>query len=206
MGKKLNLFRALSECGCIYQSNNFVIYRANQALFKDIDFVKTLARWRNENNEYFVTQVPTNSTKTKAWLETTFINETRNMLFIIFDKLKEKMIGHVGISTRDGHPISFEIHSVLRGEKTLSKNLMYDALKQILKYCQQNLGGNNFYVNCFETSIAALKLYKRLKFEEKNFIYLTKSPVSGGCKWVKSDSWEDGCIRMYQLELNRGVQ
>ena len=206
MDAKLNLASSLSECESIFQSDTLMVYRSNQALFDDIDFVKTLAHWRNENNEYFITQVPTNSTKTKAWLEANFINETNNILFIVVDKLKEKMVGHVGISSQDDYPISFEIHSVLRGEKTATKNLMYAALYQILKYCQQNLGGKKFYVDCFGTSISALKLYKKLKFEEKKIIYLAKTPVSGGCKWVEVDSWKDGCVRMYHLELNRDVQ
>lgn len=206
MDAKLNLASSLSECECVFQSVTLTVYRTNQALLNNDDFAKILARWRNENSEYFVTQVPTNPEKTKAWLKYNFGNKTTNMFFIVVDRPKNNMVGHFGISARDIHSTSFDVHSVLRGEKSSGKNLMHDALDQALNYCQQTFGARQFCVNCFETSISALSLYKRLKFEEKNSIYLIKSPFRGGYKWIKSDVKKDGAIRMFQLELQKDMQ
>ena len=202
MEKKLTFVRSLSECVCIFESNNLSVHQSNEALFDNDDFVEILVRWRNKNAKYFVTQIPTNSIKTKAWLKANFKDGGANTLFVISDRLENRVAGHVGISEKENHPGCFEIHSVLRGEKTSVNFLMQDALSETLNYCQRSLGGRVFFADCFETSKAAISLYKRLKFKERGFVYLIKTPVSGGHKWVKSDVNEDGCIRMYHLELN----
>ena len=202
----MNFVRPLLECEHIFRSDSLMIHRSNEALFDDDDFVEILARWRNENTEYFITQIPTNLIKTRAWLKANFTDDSSNILFIVFDRLENRAAGHIAISMQENHPASFVIHSVLRGEQSSVESLMQDALNETLRYCQHSLGGRIFFANCFETSKPALNLYKRLKFSERGFIYLIKTSVRGGHKWVKSDVNEDGCIRMYQLELIKDPQ
>ena len=83
MEKKLNFVRLLLECEYIFQSNNLMIHRSNEALFDNDDFVKILVSWRNKNTKSFVTQTSINVIKTRAWLTANFKDDTSNILFIV---------------------------------------------------------------------------------------------------------------------------
>ena len=192
-------------CDCIYQSDVLSLYSPNPTFFEDITFLETLSRWRNQNCEHFITQVPTNKAKTEAWLKTNFTQRNKNMLFIIVDGLNNSMVGHFGLSLQSPESNTYVVHSVLRGERVLTKGIMHDALLAAFNFSRDNFGAKNFSLNCLETSAAALKLYKRLEFMETGYSFLVRSSVPGGFKLIKSKEETDESIKIYKMELRRGV-
>ena len=66
------------------------------------------------------------------------------MLFIIVDELNNAMVGHFGLSLQSIETNTYEVHSVLRGERALTKGIMHDALLAAFNFSRDNYGAKIF--------------------------------------------------------------
>ncbi len=158
--------------------------------------VTLLAKWRAENSQAFPTQFKVTIDGTKIWCDKALINNPERILFWVVDSRDQK-IGHVGLFRISEDARHVEADNIVRGEiSTSDKGIMYSALRCLLAWQREQLQISQSFLRVFSNNEKAIKLYKRLGYDEIQRVALRK------VESIDRTSWEEIINSPYEMAEN----
>jgi|LSQX01.2.fsa_nt_gb diamine N-acetyltransferase len=130
---------------------------------KDTEFVIMLRNKINISDNFF-TNPPLYDFEHVAWLK----NIDKNDIYLIIE-YNNKKIGLINISKVDYLNEKAEFGIVI-DENYQGKGIAYKSSKLLINYVFDNLKINKIYLNVFSDNENAIKLYKKLGFEQEAFL------------------------------------
>lgn len=117
-----------------------------------------------ETSKYLGGNTPSYSEKDISnWID--YHNNCENeRLFVIQDKVNNKVIGHIGLYNINLIVKSAEYAILIGNDEYLGKGVGKQVTSLILKYGFNELGLNRIYLSLIKENLAAFNLYKKMGF------------------------------------------
>ena len=152
------------------------------------DTVELIARWRNENKNWFLSRINATKKGTKQWIQNIIKNPDR-LLFIIYHGVE--MIGHIGVFHYDAKKNTAEIDSVLKAVSGSNPKLMENVLCTMFDWMFNDLKLSKVQLRVFTDNNKAINLYKRVGMSTIASIPLKKTVTSDGWVWNEIQLTDD---------------
>jgi len=152
------------------------------------DTIELIARWRNENKNWFLSRINATKKGTKQWIQNIIKNPDR-LLFIIFHG--DKKIGHIGVFHYDAKKNTAEIDSVLKAVSVSYPKLMENVLSTMFDWMFNDLKLSKVQLRVFTDNNKAIKVYKRVGMSTIKSIPLKKTVTSDGWIWNEIQLTDD---------------
>ena len=123
--------------------------------------IRLITSWRQVNRDMYFARFPETQESMIRYLEDFSIKDQTTLLFIIEDQ-NGIAHGHIGIKGYSHRTV--EIDSVMRGNDVYVPGLMDGALITLMKYCEQELGINEFRLEVISYNERAINFYTRNGF------------------------------------------
>jgi len=127
----------------------------------DDELVATIARWREENKERFLTVVPFDPEGTRQWIRRFPVGDPKRILFLVEAPDGERL-GHYGlllIGEREA-----EIDNTLRGSGHCPAGLFSQVAQRIVRWAIDDLGAKRLIVRVMSNNPAAIRHQERNGF------------------------------------------
>jgi RimJ/RimL family protein N-acetyltransferase len=160
---------------------NFKLILLTQSSVNDKKIIRLLTAWRKKHRSWFASQFNITQKGTTLWLRDKIINDPVRILFIL--KVKERYIGHMGLSNFDFKRHSCDLDSIVRGV-SYYPGIMTSALKSLIDWGSSELGLLIYNLRTTADNSRAVRLYKRLGFEEYKREKLVRVKNEEGSEWV----------------------
>ncbi|MGH6881988.1 GNAT family N-acetyltransferase [Hypericibacter sp.] len=135
----------------------------------DDRLVATLARWREENKDRFLTIVPFDPEGTRRWMGRFPVGDPGRILFLV-ESLDGEPLGHYGLLlVGDGEA---EIDNTLRGSSYGPRGLFRQVAQQVIRWAIDELGAQRLIVRVMSNNPAAIRHQ-----ESNGFIQETVLPL-----------------------------
>jgi perosamine synthetase len=144
--------------------------------------IELLAKWREENQQWFPSQFKVTIEGTKKWLDNALLKEQDRLLYFVCDNDGFK-IGHIGLYRFDYKNKSCELDNVIRGSQNI-KGIINMACNSLIKEAKKTFQLENIYLRVFSDNTRAINLYNNIGFNEILRIPLLKKEVNGHNHWV----------------------
>lgn len=168
----------------------------------DKEIIDLLGRWRKENESFFLSQFPVTFERTQAWYHNHLLNKPDRLLFII--RTAAGYVGHVGLFRFDYARKSCEIDNIVRGEKTFP-GIMGAAILSMMKWGRAVLGIQEYTLKVLGDNDRAVRLYKKLGYEETGRIPLLLVEGKDGPEWTEApEGWTGTPDRYYSVMTFKG--
>ena len=142
-------------------------------ILNNTEDIQLLAKWREENQEWFPSQFKVTFEGTKKWIKDSLLAEADRLLYWVCDN-QEYKIGHIGLYRFDCYNKSCEIDNVIRGDKSLVKGIMSCASQSLIQDSLKSYQLQNIYLRVFSDNKTAIGFYDKLYFVEIQRIPLEK--------------------------------
>lgn len=142
--------------------NNFKLFLLTKAVSDNYSMMVRLGKWRRKNQQWFLSQFPVSSERTKKWFLNNVIKTPDRILFIIF--INKTYVGHVGLFRFNFKNKTTEIDNVVRGEKGY-KGIMQISIEELMKWGEKELKIKNYNLKVLSDNTRAVQLYKRIGFK-----------------------------------------
>jgi len=152
------------------------------------DTIELIARWRNENKNWFLSRINATKKGTKQWIQNIIKNPDR-LLFIIYHGVE--MIGHIGVFHYDAKKNTAEIDSVLKAVSGSNPKLMENVLCTMFDWMFNDLKLSKVQLRVFTDNNKAINLYKRVGMSTIASIPLKKTVTSDGWVWNEIQLTDD---------------
>jgi RimJ/RimL family protein N-acetyltransferase len=145
--------------------------------------IEKMARWRQNNQEFFTTQFSVSVERTKKWLEEAILQSDSRILFMVENE-EHIPIGHVGLCEMDDKNKCCFFDNILRGDTEHFKGGMQLACSVLLDWCFRVLNMETVYLQVLSENNRAIHLYKKLGFQEIQLMPLMDQTKDGVTHWV----------------------
>lgn len=149
--------------------------------------VRALCRWREENRDWFLSVVPPDPDRTRAYLANKATPEPDRILFLIEDE-EGRLVGHAGL--RGICATGAELDNVLRGEPVEGVGFMVAAVGVLLGWAFSALEVPSIHLAVLAHNTRAIRTYGRLGFRPTERRPLWRRPVEGGYRLVPDEAPE----------------
>ncbi|HYC83143.1 MAG TPA: GNAT family protein [Candidatus Paceibacterota bacterium] len=148
--------------------------------------IALLSHWRSEHSHAFPKIFEVTNERTRLWAKRMLLDRDDRMLFFI--KHKEKLVGHVGLSTFDFAKSSCEIDNIIRGEADAPSGIMLSAIRVLMDWSYNELRVGEIRLRVMHDNVRALALYHRLGFVPDALYPLHKivDQEAGEIEWISS--------------------
>lgn len=127
----------------------------------DDQLVATIARWRDENKERFLTIVPFDPEGTRQWLKRFPVEDPRRILFLVEAPDGERL-GHYGLLLiGEGEA---EIDNTLRGSAHCPSGLFGRVARRLVRWAIEDLGAVRLIVRVMSNNPTAIRHQERNGF------------------------------------------
>jgi RimJ/RimL family protein N-acetyltransferase len=141
----------------IHGESGGIIARRRPLLESDVaddELVGTIARWREENKERFLTIVPFDPEGTRQWLKRFPVADPKRILFLVEAPDGERL-GHYGLLLiGEGEA---EIDNTLRGSVRCPAGLFGQVAQRIIRWAIEDLGATRLIVRVMSNNPAAIR-------------------------------------------------
>jgi RimJ/RimL family protein N-acetyltransferase len=148
------------------------------------DAVERLARWREGANAFFPAQFPVTVEGTRRWLVQGLLESPDRILFWV-KAADGRPVGHVGLFRFDFDARGAEIDNIVRGEEGVLPGVIGSAIDALLGWGFTALGLQTAYLRVLSDNERALRLYRRLGFEETMRVPLAREQAGDVIRWVE---------------------
>lgn len=148
----------------IHGEDGGVIARMRPLLEADVAddaLVATIARWREDNKERFLTIVPFDPEGTRRWIARFPVRDPTRILFLVEGSDGERL-GHYGLLIVGNEEI--EIDNTLRGSPRCPPRLFGRVAQRILRWAIDDLGAKRLIVRVMSNNPAAIRHQERNGF------------------------------------------
>lgn len=129
----------------------------------DVEVIKFLSRWRDENSFAYPTQFPVTEEGTASWLRTGLLDVEDRILFIIANKTGTP-IGHIGYANCVNEEMIMEMDNVVRGVKTGDPGIITEAARTIIRWAHEQFGPEGLSLRVFDDNEHAIRFYQNVGF------------------------------------------
>ena len=127
----------------------------------DDRLVATLARWREENKDRFLTIVPFDPEGTRRWMERFPVGDPSRILFLVEGPDGERL-GHYGLLLiGEGEA---EIDNTLRGSPRCPRGLFGQVAQTVIRWTIEELGAQRLIVRVMSNNPVAIRHQERNGF------------------------------------------
>lgn len=158
--------------------------------------IRLLSRWRKKHQQWFPSQFPITSSRTRVWLQHRVIDEPDRLLFMIH--LSGTYRGHVGLYRFTSDYTSCEIDNILRG-RVGGKGMMEESIRRMMDWGMQTLGIRTYTLQTTSDNVRAIALYARIGFREIKRVGLVYKKTSDGGEWQEAPKRYTGHIKKYDI-------
>ena len=149
----------------------------------DVKIIGLLGKWRKENEDFFLSRFEVTFDRTLSWYRKHLQDKPDRLLFII--RSESGYIGHVGLFRFDFARRSCEIDNIVRGEKS-NPGIMGAAILSMMKWGKETLGLEGYTLKVLGDNDRAIRLYKKLGYEETGRIPLRLINGKDGPEWTEA--------------------
>src|SRR5436305_100598 len=82
----------------------------------DADLLATLARWREQNTQWYPTQFRVTLAGTAAWLRAQVLDVEDRIMFLVADRVGT-LVGHLGLAHAINDRLEVKVDNVMRGAR-----------------------------------------------------------------------------------------
>lgn len=148
-----------------------------------------LAKWREKANPFFPSQFPVTLEGTHRWLVKGLLETADRILFWV-KTADGRPVGHVGLFRFDFENRSVEVDNIVRGEDGVLPGVMQTAIAAMIDWAFDALGVETTTLRVMSDNERAVKLYRRLGYEEIARIPLKREQDGAVVHWVEVDAVE----------------
>ena len=130
----------------------------------DDRLVATLARWREDNKDRFLTIVPFDPEGTRRWIERFPVGDPKRILFLVEGPDGERL-GHYGLLLIG--PGEAEIDNTLRGSTRGPRGLFALVAHKVIRWAIDELGARRLIVRVMSNNPAAIRHQERNGFVQE---------------------------------------
>ena len=130
----------------------------------DDRLVATLARWREDNKDRFLTIVPFDPEGTRRWIERFPVGDPKRILFLVEGPDGERL-GHYGLLLIG--PGEAEIDNTLRGSTSGPRGLFALVAHKVIRWAIDELGARRLIVRVMSNNPAAIRHQERNGFVQE---------------------------------------
>jgi len=138
--------------------------------------VATLARWREENKDRFLTIVPFDPEGTRRWIERFPVGDPKRILFLVEGPDGEPL-GHYGLLLIG--PGEAEIDNTLRGSVRCPAGLFGQVAQRIIRWAIDELGARRLIVRVMSNNPGAIRHQERNGFAQESVLPLREIHEGG---------------------------
>jgi RimJ/RimL family protein N-acetyltransferase len=142
----------------------------------DDQLVATIARWREENKERFLTIVPFDPEGTRRWLRRFPVEDPNRILFLVEGPDGERL-GHYGLLLIG--PGEAEIDNTLRGSAHCPAGLFGQVAQRIIRWAIDDLGARRLIVRVMSNNPTAIRHQQRNGFVQESVLPLRETRDGG---------------------------
>ncbi|MDF2566858.1 MAG: hypothetical protein K0R90_314 [Oscillospiraceae bacterium] len=206
--KLFNLYKSSHDKGqpfCISikdsMGNNNGLLRPITKDYQDTipDCASLMSEWRNSNPDMAPSTFVSTPQSTGKWIDS-IIKQDDRILFLILSSDGTK-IGHIGLSSFDYEESSCEIDAVLRGEKSVSKGIMTDALNTLIYLGLENLLPKKILLRVLWDNERAVSFYIKNGFYKIYDIPLFRVSGSNGETWSEQNPDGNLIAEKYYIKM-----
>jgi RimJ/RimL family protein N-acetyltransferase len=135
----------------------------------DDRLVATLARWREENKDRFLTIVPFDPEGTRRWMERFPVGDPKRILFLV-EGPDGELLGHYGLLLIG--PGEAEIDNTLRGSVRCPAGLFGQVAQTIIRWAIDELGARRLIVRVMSNNPVAIRHQERNGFAQESVLPL----------------------------------
>ena len=146
-----------------------------------------LAKWREKANPFFPSQFPVTLEGTHRWLVKGLLETADRILFWV-KTADGRLVGHVGLFRFDFEGKSVEVDNIVRGEEGVQPGLIQTAIAAMLDWAFDELGCAATTLRVMSDNERAIKLYRRLGYEEIARVPLKREEHGAAVHWVEVDA------------------
>lgn len=164
-------------------------------------FIKLLAQWRDQAQNFFPSQFTVTFDGTKLWLENQVIKNFDRILFLVSSARNNTPVGHLGLYRFNWKEKSCEIDNVIRGRDDLLPGIMTPATMQVGTWARKTLGIKILYLRVLADNQRAISLYERCGYKGIKKIPLKKEVKEGMVQWIEDPDLKKAERYFLQMRL-----
>lgn len=145
--------------------------------------IEKIAKWRQNNQQFFTTQFNVSVEGTKRWLEEAILWSDSRILFMV-ETEDQIPIGHVGLCEIDDKNKYCLFDNILRGDTEHFKGGMRLACSALLDWCFRVLDMETIYLQVLSDNSRAIHLYEELGFQKIQLMPLINQTKDGVTHWI----------------------
>lgn len=150
------------------------------------EHAEILARWRDENAQWFLTSFAIDTERTRLWLENVAASEDRTLFGV--EPEGQDIVGVVGLTDMDRASSSAELDHVLRGRDS-APGIMRLAIESLLAWASRS-GYSKIRLRVFQDN-PALPFYEGIGFVQQGSPQPLREVNDGSARrWVESTDAE----------------
>jgi len=138
----------------------------------DDELVATIARWREDNKERFLTIVPFDPEGTRQWIERFPVGDPKRILFLVEGPNGERL-GHYGLLIIGNGEA--EIDNTLRGSVRCPAGLFGQVAQRIIRWAIDDLGAKRLIVRVMSNNLTAIRHQERNGFVQESVLPLRET-------------------------------
>lgn len=123
--------------------------------------IESMAKWRQDNMQWFWTQFESTPERTKEWIENIILPDPTRIMFLIYTFPEHNLIGHIG--SKDITESTAEVDNVMRGNPG-AKGMMHYAEITLLSWLFIKMGMKMANLWVFYNNERAIKLHSSAGF------------------------------------------
>lgn len=162
------------------------------------DIITLLAAWRKKHAEWFPSQFPVTSSRTRKWLQDKVIRTPDRILFLV--SVDGTSIGHVGLNRFDWTNHTCDIDNIVRGVPK-QPGVIGEAIRDMMDWARDVLHVRGFTLTTSSDNKKALRLYNRLGFVETKRVPLLYKKNTEGGEWIIAPKEYGGKIKRYDVHM-----
>lgn len=175
-----------------------MMYCVDRGMMSD-ELIRDMTKWRQGNMQWFLTQFIATESRTKAWMEQSFLPDSTRILFLIYDHHKN-VIGQYGLRSMDSE--LGEIDIIIRGNKGGVKGLIHYSEIAILAWMFGKLGQSKSNLFVFSHNEPTVKLHTSTSFEIVDSLRLSEGVVPNSyTHYYLVESDEGALVHFSYLEM-----
>ena len=168
----------------------------------DRKIIELLGKWRKDNEAFFLSRFEVTFERTLSWYSKHLQDKPDRLLFII--GTDNGYVGHVGLFRFDFALRTCEIDNIVRGESAYP-GIMGAAILTMMKWGKETLGLEGYTLKVLGDNERAIRLYKKLGYEETARIPLVLISGKDGPEWTEApDGGNAGSGRFFSVMTFKG--
>lgn len=167
------------------------------SVLQNDEVLHALTQWRNQSQQFFLTQFSATFERTKNWLVNTVFRDCSRLLFLIHST--SKLIGQYGFKNLS--PDSVELDNLIRGEIGGHPRLIYYAETALVRWLFETFTLESIYAVVLVKNAMAINLHHEIGFRNIENIPLYETRVNDDIHLSIKQNGEFGQTAIYAQRM-----